>query len=137
MMRLTAPLAVVAALIGTALTGAPRHRLHRPPPALPTSLSVDLQEYSVTPSHRVLAAGTVTFSVYNRGMDEHNLTIRGPGTSPTGAGRVRGAIWLQPGTSGRLVAKLKPGKYLLYCSMFMGTPQSHYALGMHALVAVR
>ena len=40
-------------------------------------MSVDEQEWSITPSHTVVAAGTVTFHDYNRGMDAHNLTIKG------------------------------------------------------------
>lgn len=137
MLRLTAPLAVVAAIGATLVASPPRHRLHLPIPPLPRSLSVDEQEWSIIPSHTVVAAGTVTFAVYDRGMDAHNLTIKGPGRSLTGPGRLRGSINLQSGASGTLVAHLKPGTYLLYCSLFLGTPDSHYMKGMHTLLTVR
>jgi hypothetical protein len=128
MIRVVA-LSVAAAVAAPFVQGAPPHRLHRPPPVLPTSLTVDEQEWSIIPSHRV-AAGEVKFEVYNRGMDEHNLTIKGPGG-------IRGAVWIQSGQSSTLVANLRPGKYLLYCSMFAGTPQSHEMLGMHTILTVR
>jgi hypothetical protein len=44
---------------------------------------------------------------------------------------------MQSGGSATIVAKLSPGRYKLYCSMFMGTPQSHEALGMLAYITVR
>jgi plastocyanin len=130
--RLFVAVAVLTVALALPLSSdARRHRLHLPIPPLPTSLSVDEQEWSITPSHTVVAAGTVTFHDYNRGMDTHNLTIKGPN------GQQDGATWVQSGGSGTIVAKLQPGTYLLYCSMFMGTPQSHYAKGMHTLITVR
>jgi plastocyanin len=87
------------------------------------------------PSERVVADGTVTFEVYDRGQDEHNLTVQGPIT-PTSAGQIRGQVWMQSGGSATIVANLPPGTYKLYCSMFAGTPQSHEMLGMHTLITV-
>jgi len=135
-MRLAAkPIALLAAISAVLITSsaAPAHRVHRPPPVLATSLSVDEQEWSVIPSQTVVAAGVVTFHVYDRGQDPHDLTVRGPGGM---RGRVRGMVKLVPGGSATIVAHLRPGAYVLYCSMFMGTPQSHYALGMHASLKV-
>jgi hypothetical protein len=113
-----------------------QHRLLLPTPPLPRSLAVDESEYTVVPSERVVGSGTVTFQVYDRGQDEHNLTIQGPIT-PSGAGRVRGQVWMKSGGMATIVAKLPPGKYKLYCSMFAGTPQSHEMLGMNTLITVR
>ena len=62
----------------TALDTVPRHhRLHVPPPlaALPSSLAVDESKYALRPSQIVLAAGRVRINVYNRGMDDHDLTL--------------------------------------------------------------
>jgi heme/copper-type cytochrome/quinol oxidase subunit 2 len=131
-MRLVAPIALVAVMTMPLMTasGTPRHRPHRPPPPLARSLTVDEQEWSVIPSQTVVAAGVVTFRVYDRGQDPHDLVVKGPGG-------VRGMVSLVPGGSGTIVAHLRPGTYLLYCSMFMGTPQSHYARGMHATLTVR
>jgi len=113
-----------------------RHRLILPTPPLPHSLTVDESEWSVIPSERVVATGEVSFQVYDRGQDAHNLTVQGPIT-PSGPGTIRGQVWMQSGGSATIVADLPPGTYNLYCSMFMGTPQSHYALGMHTLISVR
>jgi plastocyanin len=113
-----------------------RHRLILPTPPLPHNLTVDESEWQIIPSERVVAAGTVTMQVYDRGQDEHNLTVQGPITS-SGDGKIRGQVWLQSGGTTTLVAKLAPGRYKLYCSMFMGTPQSHEALGMLSSITVR
>jgi plastocyanin len=132
-----AVLALTAASVGLAATplpSAPRqHRLHVPPPVaptLPSSLAVDENEYTLRPSQIVLAAGQVKINVYNRGMDDHDLTV------VDGAGATQ-QIAVKPGESGTLVVALKPGSYRLFCSLFAGTPQSHDALGMHNTVEVR
>jgi hypothetical protein len=131
--RLQKPLVVFAAAVAPFMPshGGVRHRLHLPPPPLPSSLAVDEQEWSIIPSQTVVAAGTVHFEVYDRGQDAHDLVIQGAN------GDVRGITHLTSGGSAAIVANLKPGTYLLYCSMFMGTPQSHYAKGMHTLLRVR
>ncbi len=129
-------LAAVVASLPAAGGALRRHRLILPTPPLPHSLTVDESEWAVVPSQRVVAAGEVTFQVYDRGQDEHNLTVQGPITS-SGPGPIRGQVWMQSGASATIVAKLPAGTYKLYCSMFMGTPQSHYKLGMHALISVR
>jgi len=113
-----------------------RHRLILPTPPLPHSLTVDESEWVIVPSQRVIAAGSDTFQVYDRGQDEHNLTIQGPITR-TSTGRMRAQVWMQSGGSATIVANLPAGTYKLYCSMFAGTPQSHEKLGMHALITVR
>jgi plastocyanin len=139
--RLTAAASALVALAaaGLALAAGPlepaarHHRLHVPPPivaALPASLAVDESEYTIRPSQIVLAAGDVKFNVYNRGMDDHDLTL-------VDGNGVTQQIALKAGTNGTLIVALKPGSYRLYCSLFAGTPQSHDALGMHAVVDVR
>ena len=129
-------LAVAAGALPAASSVLRRHRLQLPTPPLPHSLTVDETEWAVVPSERVVAAGVVTFHAYDRGQDEHNLTVRGPITR-SGPGRIRGQVWMQSGGSATIVANLPAGTYNLYCSMFMGTPQSHYMLGMHTLISVR
>jgi uncharacterized cupredoxin-like copper-binding protein len=131
MRRLVAAGVVIVAVLAAPLSSdARRHRLHLPIPPLPNTLSVDEQEWSITPSHTVVAAGTVTFHDYNRGMDAHNLTIKGP------SGQA-GVVSVDPGTSGTITAHLKPGTYLLYCSLYANTPESHYMKGMHTVITVR
>jgi len=130
---------VALAVSSVALAAAPldpvprHHRLHVPPAAvalLPSSLAVDEDEYHVRPSQIVLAAGQVKINVYNRGMDDHDLTVI------DGNGDVQ-QLPVKPGQAGTLVVALKPGTYTLYCSLFAGTPQSHEALGMHSTIQVR
>lgn len=129
-------LAAIAAAPSPSAGPLRRHRLILPTPPLPHNLTVDEREWSVTPSERVVAAGTVRLQVYDRGEDAHNLTIQGPVTS-SGDGRIRGQVWLKSGGAATMVAKLRPGTYKLYCSMFMGTPQSHEMLGMLSRITVR
>jgi plastocyanin len=130
---------VALAVAGVGLASAPlapvarHHRLHVPPvPAavLPSSLAVDESEYTLRPSQIVLAAGEVEINVYNRGMDDHDLTV------VDGNGATQ-QVPVKPGESGMLIVALRPGSYRLYCSLFEGTPQSHDALGMHSTIDVR
>ncbi len=129
-------LAVTAVAGASGAGGLRRHRLIMPTPPLPHSLSVDEREWAITPSESVVAAGVVTLQVYDRGEDAHNLTIQGPVTS-RGDGRIHGQVWLKSGATATIVARLRPGTYKLYCSMFMGTPQSHEMLGMLSKITVR
>jgi plastocyanin len=124
---------LVAALLG-AMFAAPaagrRHRLHLTPAELPRSLAVDEKEWVLRPSETVVAAGVVRICAYDRGEDKHNVVIVGP----RGA---YGTVSLTPGTSGTIIANLRPGAYRLICSLFAGTPESHEARGMHATLTVR
>ena len=129
-------IAVMAAAAPAGGGALQRHRLILPTPPLPHNLTVDESEWQIIPSERIVAAGTVTMEVYDRGQDEHNLTVQGPITS-SGDGTIRGQVWLQSGASTTLTAKLAPGRYKLYCSMFAGTPQSHEAMGMLSSITVR
>ena len=107
-----------------------RHRLHAAAPPLPTSMAVDEQEWSITPSQTVLASGRVTFHAYDRGMDAHNMTLIGP------TGQQLAQVSMQPGSSGTVTADLPAGHYQLVCTLYAGTPQSHEALGMHTTFTV-
>ena len=131
---LVALTATSAGLAAAPLEAVPRHhRLHVPPPpvpALPSSLAVDETEYTVRPSQILLAAGNVTFNVYNRGMDDHDLTV-------VDGNGVTQQVPVKPGQSGQLIVALKPGSYKIYCSLFAGTPESHDALGMHSTIEVK
>ena len=130
--RIAAVLLCASLVAAASAVAAPRlHRTKLPPPLpLPTSLAVDEGEYVVVPSKRVVAAGPVTFRIYNRGMDDHDLTL----VDGAGAGHT---LYLAPGESGSLQVTLPPGRFKLYCSLFAGTPSSHEALGMAAVVTAR
>ncbi len=123
--RIAGVLICVSLLVAASAVAAPRlHRTKLPPPLpLPTSLAVDEGEFVVIPSKRVVAAGEVTLRVYNRGMDDHDLTL-------VDAAGITHQVYLGPGDSNSIRATLTPGTWKLYCSLFAGTPSSHEALGM-------
>jgi plastocyanin len=130
--RLAAVLLLAAAVSAASAVAAPRlHRTKLPPaPPLPTSLAVDEGEWQVVPSQKLVAAGTVTLRVYNRGEDDHDLAV------VDGSGREQ-SVYLAPGTSGTLQVTLPPGAWKLYCSLFAGSPDSHEALGMAAVIRAK
>ncbi|MGD9694143.1 MAG: hypothetical protein AB7V42_00595 [Thermoleophilia bacterium] len=132
--RIAALLIVVAMAAAATAVAAPRlHRTKLPPPpgaALPTSLAVDEREWAVIPSKRTVAAGPVTIRVYNRGMDDHDLSLI------DAAGTLH-RVYLEPGHSDVVTASLTPGVWRLWCSLFEGTPASHAALGMETTIEVR
>lgn len=131
-LRLTLALVCLAGLAASSALAAPRlHRTTLPPPvALPRSLAVDESEWLVRPSRALVAAGDVTFRIYNRGMDDHDLSVI------DGAGALR-QVPLAAGGEATLTVALPPGRYRLYCSLFAGTPESHEALGMVGYIDVK
>ena len=72
-------------------------------------------------------AGQVRIELANFGQDEHNLTLRKVGT--TKVMTIPGAL---PGTRETATLRLKPGLYVLKCTM-----ANHAMLGMKAQLRVR
>jgi hypothetical protein len=130
--RIAAVLIAVSLAAAATAVAAPRvHRLRLPPPPpLPTSLAVDEDEWTVIPSKRVVAAGPVTMRVYNRGMDDHDLSL----VDATGTLH---RVALGPGASAEIRATLTPGTWKIWCSLFAGTPESHELLGMVSAIQAR
>ncbi|MGE0025893.1 MAG: hypothetical protein AB7O78_08325 [Thermoleophilia bacterium] len=130
--RLAAALLLAALVLAASAVAAPRlHRTKLPPaPPLPTSLGVDESEWKVVPSQRLVAAGTVTLRVYNRGEDDHDLAV-------VDAAGTKHSLLLAPGTNGTLQVTLTPGVWKLYCSLFAGTADSHEDQGMAATIRAR
>ena len=126
---------ILFALLVLALAAAPGvagsagerlHRLHVPPPpaqALPQSIAVDEDEWHVRGTHLVVAAGHLQIHVYNRGMDDHDLTL------VDAHGKVH-SVPLAPGADAVLEADLGAGPVKLFCSLFAGTADSHVDKGM-------
>ena len=100
-----------------------------PPAPLPRTVAVDETEYSIGLSRPLVGAGQVTFNVYNRGMDEHDLAV-------VDANGVLQVVSVPSRETRSLVAQLGVGRVRIYCSLFAGTPASHEALGMSAFVDV-
>ena len=130
--RIAAVLLAISLLAAATAVAAPRiHRLRLPPPPpLPTSLAVDEDEWTVIPSKRVVAAGPITMRVYNRGMDDHDLSL----VDATGTLH---RVDLAPGASAEIRATLTPGTWKLWCSLFAGTPESHELFGMVSTIEAR
>jgi hypothetical protein len=117
----------LAATPGVAGSGGARfHRLHVPPPpaaVIPQSLAVDEFEWGIRGSHLEVKAGRLRIHVYNRGMDDHDLTL------VDAHGNVQ-SVPLGSGADAVLEADVAAGPVRLYCSLFEGTPDSHVAKGM-------
>jgi hypothetical protein len=100
-----------------------------PPPPLPRTVAVDENEYSIGLSRTLVGAGTVTFNVYNRGMDDHDLAVVDV------SGNVQ-VVAVPPREMRSLVVQLGVGRTRVYCSLFGATPASHEALGMSTTIDV-
>lgn len=136
---------VAVAATALAVVRAPEARLHRlnlppgipaapgtpapppaPPPILSSSVGVDEREWNLTLSRLVVAAGDVTFRVFNRGEDDHDLAV-------VDADGVLQRVDIPPGQDRTLVARLPVGKDLkIFCSL-----PGHEALGMVAYLEAR
>jgi len=120
-------LLALAAAPGVAGSAGERfHRLHVPPPpvvVLPQSLAVDEFEWGMRGTHLEVKAGVVRIHVYNRGMDDHDLTL------VDAHGQVH-SVPLVSGEDAVLEADLAAGPVRLFCSLFAGTPDSHVDKGM-------
>jgi hypothetical protein len=120
-------LLALAAAPGVAGSAGERfHRLHVPPPpveVLPQSLAVDEFEWGMRGTHLEVRAGRVRIHVYNRGMDDHDLTL------VDAHGKLH-SVPLGSGADAVLEADLAAGPVKLFCSLFAGTPDSHVDKGM-------
>jgi uncharacterized cupredoxin-like copper-binding protein len=132
-----APLAIVAAaavvfnLAVLSAAGAVASVAAKPKPP-PTHLLVYAQEWSLWPSRAKLPAGTVHVELWNRGQDMHDLRIRHLNTRGQMVGTIDGSVKVTPaGAISHATWHLKPGRYMIYCSM-----PGHFAQGMHARIAV-
>lgn len=127
--RMVAGLLMFATFLSATTVALGIGRLHRlilpPPDALPSALSVDEDEWYVTPSKTVVASGDVTFRIFNRGEDDHDFAVQ------DSAGVVK-AIELAPGANGEVVANLAPGMHKIWCTL-----PGHEALGMVAQIEAK
>ena len=131
MRRAAVLIACLAACYAAAASAdARRHRIRLPNAELAHALTVDEAEWTLRPSHTVVAAGPVRIRVYNRGEDDHDLLL----TTHDGTPHV---VALRPGEAGTITATLTPGSYQLVCSLFAGTLDSHEARGMRFVLNVR
>ncbi len=120
----------LAAVLAAPAAQARRHRIVLPGEELTHALTVDESEWTMRGSKTVVAAGAVRIRAYNRGQDDHNVMLFEQDGTPD-------VISLKPGEAGTINARLRPGTYKLFCSLFAGTPESHEDRGMHLVLTVR
>ncbi len=90
------------------------------------------QEWSLWPSRTSLAAGGVVVQLWNRGQDAHDLRIRKLDSNGQMTGRAQGVRITQSGGLSQSRWQLRPGHYILYCSL-----PGHFKHGMHVRLVVR
>jgi uncharacterized cupredoxin-like copper-binding protein len=111
------------------------------------SITVQLRDWSVTPSQSSAHAGTVTFHAVHPMMDmmstsqggnTHALTVARK--NDDGTYEVLGSVWdIGVGQSKDLTLDLSPGNYELQCNVVEEMAKktvSHYKQGMHASFTV-
>lgn len=119
----------------------------------PTTVKVQLQEWSVTPAASSAKAGAVTFEVSNTGPDDvHEFVViktdLDPGALPVdadGAVTEEGAGMtvvdeiedVAIGSTQKLDVTLTAGKYVLICNIYdAANKEAHYKLGMRTAFTV-
>lgn len=101
-------------------------------PAGVHTVQVKLGEMWVRPQYTSVPAGKVTFFASNTGRAAHELMIERMPIKMDGPGRpneaaAQGMIEdMEPGASGKMMLKRKPGSYVLFCNV-----PGHYAAGQH------
>jgi hypothetical protein len=123
---------VLIALLAVAVAGAAPALGARRARKAPAHLLVYAQEWSLWPSRTSLPAGSVSVELWNRGQDAHDLRLRRLRGKHM-VGRLDGAVKVTlSGGLSNTSWKLRPGRYMLYCSM-----PGHYMKGMHTVLTVR
>jgi hypothetical protein len=97
--------------------------------ANPARLLVSGREYSLLLSRRAIERGPALIQFLNRGQDPHDLKLRRIGGT---SGYAATAPEIAPGGLVELDARLRPGRYRLWCSL-----PGHRKLGMRAILAVK
>jgi plastocyanin len=97
------------------------------PPPPPARVQVVAQEFRYSLSRARIKAGHAIIELRNMGEDAHDLRMRR-------IGGTRIYVWpiTQPGHGVDRELTLRPGKYVLYCSI-----ANHRRLGMQATLVVR
>jgi hypothetical protein len=122
---------VAVALLAATIAGAAPALGARKARKAPAHLLVYAQEWSLWPSRTSLPSGSVNVELWNRGEDAHDLRLRRLRRGQM-VGPIEGAVKVT--LSGGLSNgswKLRPGRYMLYCSM-----PGHYMRGMHTVLTV-
>jgi hypothetical protein len=102
---------VIAAALAAALLAAPG--AHATEPAAPARMLVFASEFRLNASRARIPAGRLVLQLRNIGEDDHDLVIR----SRRDGRRVAASPELHPGRGAEVRVRLRPGRYLLVCSV--------------------
>jgi len=94
-----------------------------PPPA---RIQVTAAEFGLTLSRSSIRSGPAVVELVDLGEDDHDLALR-----RSGGTRTYRIGLVHPGQTGELEARLRAGRYLLWCTL-----ADHRARGMHATLRV-
>jgi hypothetical protein len=96
-------------------------------PKKPARLQVVADEFTLTLSRPTIRRGDAIVELANFGEDDHDLALRRVGGTRT----LRVGL-VHPGAVGELDRNLRPGRYLLWCTL-----GDHRGRGMRASLIVR
>ena len=97
------------------------------PTSSPARAQVSASEFRLAMSRPAIRRGPAIIELVNYGEDDHDLALRRAGGTRTyRIGLVR------PGTTGELEARLRAGRYAVWCTL-----ADHRARGMRATLLVR
>jgi hypothetical protein len=97
-----------------------------PSPA-PARVQVSADEFRYALSRPAIRSGPAIVELVNYGEDEHDLRLR-----RVGGTRTYRIVTVRPGAVGTLEARLRPGRFVLWCSL-----ADHRSRGMTARLDVR
>ena len=91
-------------------------------------MQASADEFTLALSRPSLRAGPAIVELVNYGEDDHDLAVR---RAARGARTYRIPV-VRPGGAGELEARLRPGRYAVWCTL-----AGHRARGMRATLVVR
>jgi hypothetical protein len=95
-------------------------------PGPPSRAQVSADEFDLTLSRTTIHGGSAIIELVNYGEDDHDLALHRAGGS-----RVYRIGIVHPGETGELEARLRPGRFVLWCTL-----PGHRARGMRATLRV-
>ncbi|MEX1171869.1 MAG: cupredoxin domain-containing protein [Chloroflexota bacterium] len=131
--------ALMVAACGGAATSPTSPATTPPDASAGQAISVDLSEWKVVPATATASAGSITFTISNKGTQVHEFVVVKTDTMAADIAIVDNKVdesSLAPidevediavGDSPTLTVDLQPGHYVLLCNI-----ETHYGQGMHA-----
>ncbi len=92
-----------------------------------TMINMTETDFAIDPKQQTTRAGEVSFEVHNAGQTEHNLVVEDASHA-----EVVHIVVVLPGKAAQAEATLKPGKYVIHCSL-----PGHRTAGMEATLDVQ